>query len=109
MSTFGIITVLELKAKIDAGETFRLIDVREPREHRVSSIAGAELRPLGEIQNWADSLPDKNEEIILHCHHGMRSERAASYLAHLGFTNVKNLVGGIDDWSITVDPDVPRY
>lgn len=109
MGSFGIITTTEVKAKLDAGEHVRLIDVREPREHRVAKIAGAELRPLGEIQNWASELPDRDEQIILHCHHGMRSERAASVLARLGFTNVSNMIGGIDDWSIQVDPSVPRY
>ena len=109
MSSFGIITPTEVKAKQDAGDRFRLIDVREPREHRVANIAGAELMPLGEIQTWATGLTDKNEEIILYCHHGMRSERAASYLAHLGFTNTRNMLGGIDEWSLRVDPSVPRY
>jgi adenylyltransferase/sulfurtransferase len=109
MGSFGIISAAEVKAKRDAGEQFRLIDVREPREHRVANIAGAELRPLGEIQNWASELPDRNEQIILYCHHGMRSERAASFLARIGFTNVSNLVGGIDEWSQRVDPSVPRY
>lgn len=109
MASFGIVTTKEVKAKQDAGEHFRLIDVREPREYRTASIAGSELRPLGQIQVWATELPDKDEQIILHCHHGMRSERAASYLAHLGFTNVSNMAGGIDDWSIQVDRSVPRY
>lgn len=109
MSSFGIVTVAEVKAKQDAGEQFRLIDVREPHEHRVAHLAGAELRPLGQIQTWAQELPDKDEQIVLHCHHGMRSERAAAFLARLGFTNVSNMIGGIDEWSIQVDPSVPRY
>jgi rhodanese-related sulfurtransferase len=109
MGSFGIISVSELKAKQDAGQQFRLIDVREPREYRFANIPAAELKPLGEIQSWAPELPDKDEEIIVYCHHGMRSERAAAFLAHIGFTNVSNLIGGIDDWSIRVDPSVPRY
>jgi len=109
MQTYSTITVEELKAKRDAGEKFRLIDVREPHEHQYASIAGAELKPLGRIAEWARDLPDKDEEIVLHCHHGMRSDRACQFLAAQGFSNLKNLVGGIDEWSLRVDPGVPRY
>jgi len=109
MATYGIITVEELKAKLDADEKFRLIDVREPSEYRTARIEGSELRPLGQIMQWAQELTDKNEEIVLHCHHGMRSDRACQYLAAQGFTNLKNLAGGIDEWSIKIDPSVARY
>lgn len=106
---YGTITVEELKTKLDAGEPVRLIDVREPHEHAHAKIAGAELKPLGQIPNWSQELKDKDEAIVLHCHHGMRSDRACQFLAAQGFTNVKNLIGGIDDWSLRVDPAVPRY
>jgi adenylyltransferase/sulfurtransferase len=109
MANYGVVTVEELKARIDAGEKFRLIDVREPSEHRAAKIEGSELKPLGQIVNWANELSDKDEEIVLHCHHGMRSDRACQYLAAQGFTNVKNLIGGIDEWSLKIDPSVPRY
>jgi rhodanese-related sulfurtransferase len=109
MANYGVVTVEELKARIDAGEKFRLIDVREPSEHRAAKIEGSELKPLGQIVNWANELSDKGEEIVLHCHHGMRSDRACQYLAAQGFTNVKNLIGGIDEWSLKIDPSVPRY
>jgi rhodanese-related sulfurtransferase len=109
MANYGVITVEELKSKRDAGERFRLIDVREPQEHHLARIEGSELKPLGQIIQWAQDLDDKNEEIILHCHHGMRSDRACQYLASQGFTQVKNLEGGIDEWSSKVDPSVPRY
>ena len=109
MAAYGVINVTELKAKLDAGATFRLIDVREPHEHHFAKLPQAELKPLGQITQWAQQLPDKNEEIILHCHHGMRSDRACQFLAAQGFTNLKNLSGGIDDWSLHVDPAVPRY
>ena len=109
MANYGVITVEELKAKQDAGEKFRLIDVRELSEHRTAKIEGSELKPLGQIAGWAPELADKDEEIVLHCHHGMRSDRACQYLAAQGFTNVKNLVGGIDEWSLKIDPLVPRY
>jgi rhodanese-related sulfurtransferase len=108
MATFGTITVEEVKTKQDAGEKFRLIDVREPAEHRACRIAGADLKPLGQIAQWMTDL-NPAEEIVLHCHHGGRSERACAFLAQQGFTNVKNLIGGIDAWSLKVDPSVPRY
>jgi rhodanese-related sulfurtransferase len=98
MAAYGIITATELKAKLDAGEKFRLIDVREPSEYYIANIPGAELKPLGQIMQW-----------VLHCHHGMRSDRACQFLAAQGFTKLKNLTGGIDDWSLRVDPAVPRY
>jgi rhodanese-related sulfurtransferase len=109
MPTYGVVTVEELKAKQDAGERFRLIDVREPSEFHAARIEGAELKPLGQIMGWAAELPDKNEAIILHCHHGMRSDRACQFLAAQGFSNVHNLLGGIDEWSLKIDPSVPRY
>lgn len=109
MPAYGVITVEELKAKRDAGEGFRLIDVREPHEYHHAKIQGAELKPLGQIPLWARELADKDEEIVLHCHHGMRSDRACQFLAAQGFTNLKNLLGGIDEWSLKVDSSVPRY
>jgi rhodanese-related sulfurtransferase len=102
-------TVEELKAKRDAKENFRLIDVREPREHQVACIDGSELKPLGQIPQWSLELTDKNEALILHCHHGMRSERACQFLLQQGFTDVTNLTGGIDEWSLRIDQGVPRY
>src|SRR5262245_60703642 len=109
MTNYGAITVEELKARHDAGDNLRIIDVREASENRVARIEGAELKPLGQIGQWAQELKDEGEEIVLHCHHGMRSDRACQYLAGQGFTNVKNLIGGIDEWSVKIDPSVPRY
>ena len=109
MLNYGIITVEELKAKQDAGDKFRLIDVREAHEYDHAKIAGGELKPLGQIMQWSQELSDKDEEIVMHCHHGMRSDRACQFLAAQGFSNLKNLIGGIDDWSLKVDPNVPRY
>jgi adenylyltransferase/sulfurtransferase len=109
MANYGVITVEELKSRLDAGEKIRLIDVRERTEYGTAKIEGSELKPLGQIANWANELADKGEEIVLHCHHGMRSDHACQYLAAQGFTDVKNLIGGIDEWSLKVDPSVPRY
>jgi rhodanese-related sulfurtransferase len=68
-----------------------------------------ELKPLGQIGRWMYELLDKDEDIVIHCHHGMRSDRACQMLAANGFTNLKNLLGGIDEWSLKIDPSIPRY
>jgi rhodanese-related sulfurtransferase len=109
MSTFTEITVEEVQAKLAAGERFRLIDIREPGEYRTCHIAAAELKPLSQMGQWINDLDNRDEDIVLHCHHGVRSERACGFLASYGFTNVKNMIGGIDEWSLRIDPSVPRY
>ena len=102
------ISVTDLKARIDKGESLFLLDVREPWEHSLAKIDGSVLIPLGTLPNSLDQL-DPNTEIVAYCHHGMRSADATGFLLQQGFSNVKNLVGGIDAWSLQVDPDVPRY
>lgn len=109
MAEYEIITVDELKALIDSESKCRIIDVREPSEFRVARIEGAELKPLGQIMAWMQELSDKEEELVLMCHHGMRSDRACQFLASQGFTKIRNLRGGIDAWSLQIDPGVPRY
>jgi len=88
----------------------RLIDVREQDEWSVARIAGAELLPLSQ---WPDiavkTLTDKSQPLLVQCHHGGRSERAAAWLLAQGFINVTNVAGGIDAWSALVDNSVPRY
>ena len=88
----------------------RLIDVREPAEWAVARIPGAELLPLSEWPALAvESLTDKSQPLLILCHHGSRSARAAAWLLEQGFANVTNLAGGIDAWSEEVDAQVPRY
>jgi adenylyltransferase/sulfurtransferase len=101
------INVQDLKRKMDAGEKFLLIDVREPFEYEIARIDGAKLIPLREIAERANELG--NEEIVVHCHSGMRSAQAVELLRKAGLTNVSNLEGGIDAWSEEIDPTVPRY
>jgi rhodanese-related sulfurtransferase len=103
------ITPRELKDRLEKGEVLRLIDVREPDEWAVARLPGAELIPLGEFQRRAPVELEPGEEIVLYCHHGMRSARAQGFLKAQGHANVLNLTGGIDAWSIQVDPAVPRY
>ncbi len=102
------ITVRELKDRLDKGDKIVLVDVREPWEYSMAKIEGSILIPLGTLPQSLDQL-DSNSEIVAHCHHGMRSADAVAFLSQQGFKNVKNLVGGIDAWSIQVDPSVPRY
>jgi rhodanese-related sulfurtransferase len=103
------ITPIELKARLDKKEHFRLIDVREPDEWTIAKLPTAELMPLGQFaQHTADELSAK-EDIVLYCHHGMRSSRAQAYLKAQGFMTVANLTGGIDAWATQVDPVMKRY
>jgi molybdopterin/thiamine biosynthesis adenylyltransferase/rhodanese-related sulfurtransferase len=98
----------ELKRRMDAGERFELIDVREPFEYEIAQIDGAKLIPLGEIAERLDEL-EREQPIIIHCHSGMRSAQAVRLLQQRGFVKVYNLEGGIDAWSDQVDPNVPKY
>ena len=93
------ITVQELKEKIDAGEKINLVDVREPDERAAFNIGGIFL-PLGKIQTMqTDELDDlKNEEVIFYCRSGNRSGQACLILETMGFTNVRNVVGGMNEW-----------
>ena len=102
------ISVQELKGKLDQGEPIQLIDVREPMEHQIVSLEEAQLIPMNDLPQHIEQL-DPNGEIILHCHHGMRSMQAAYYLYQNGFQNVKSLTGGIDQWAIEIDPTLNRY
>jgi adenylyltransferase/sulfurtransferase len=102
------ISVRELKSKMDSGESITLIDVREPFEYEIARIEGARLIPLGELETHVGELP-KTGALVLQCHSGGRSENAARFLREAGFANAVNLEGGIDAWSVEIDPAVPRY
>lgn len=93
------ITAEELKARLDGGEHINLVDVREPAEHAAFNIGGI-LLPLGKIQTMqTDDIDElKNEEVICYCRSGQRSMQASLMLETFGFTNVKNLTGGMLGW-----------
>ena len=93
------ITVEEVKARLDAGESLHLLDVREPSEHAEFNIGGV-LLPLGKIQIMeTDDIDNlKDEEVIVYCRSGNRSGRASLILETAGFSNVKNLTGGMLAW-----------
>jgi rhodanese-related sulfurtransferase len=94
-----VITVEELKARLDKGESLHLLDVREPSEHAEFNIGGV-LLPLGKIMTMqTDDIDDwKDEEVIVYCRSGNRSGQAGLILETAGFTNVKNLTGGMLAW-----------
>jgi rhodanese-related sulfurtransferase len=101
-------TPIEIKRRLDAGEPLELIDVREPGEIDIAAIPGARVFPMSQAAAWIDHLPGDRELVIV-CHHGMRSMQIAMALAQRGHRNITNLTGGIDLWSTEVDPTIPRY
>ena len=104
------ISVEDLKHKLDRKEDFVLIDVREPFEHQIAHLKKAKLIPLGQLESRVGELEaSKAKEIVAHCHHGGRSRKALELLRAKGFKNLKNVAGGIDEWSVKIDPAVPRY
>jgi monothiol glutaredoxin len=96
-----------LKSMIDAGERFEFYDVRTPEERQLAAIGGAKLLDDAAMRGIEDL--DKDTPLVFHCHHGGRSQAAAERFLQQGFRRVYNLTGGIDAWSTTVDPSVPRY
>jgi rhodanese-related sulfurtransferase len=102
------ITPQALKQRLDQGDQVVLIDVREPWEFNICKIEGAQLIPLGTLGSEFRKLDPKAETVVC-CHMGMRSMDATQFLTQQGFTNVKNLTGGINAWSLQVDPSVPKY
>ena len=96
----------------EAGEDVQLIDVREPAEVAIASLAGFVNLPLSEFATWSAAIHSQFEadrETIVLCHHGMRSAQMCGWLAQQGFTQLKNVTGGIDAYALTVDRSVPRY
>lgn len=103
------ITVYDLKEKLDKNEAFFLLDVREPFEAEISSIGGT-LIPLDQIPSRVDELEErKDDEVIVMCRSGSRSARAVKFLQNRGFTNIKNLKGGINEWAREVDDSLQVY
>ena len=101
------ITVVELKTLLDSGAPLQLWDVRTEGERAIAQIAGARhLDPPGVAE--VEAL-DHATLLVFHCHHGMRSQSAALHFVAKGFTNVCNVIGGIEAWSVQVDAKVPRY
>ena len=102
------ITATEAKEHVDSGTKVTLLDVRNAPEYEICRIEGAVLIPLPELQDRLGEL-DSRDFFVVYCHHGPRSTRAVNLLREVGFSRTKNLAGGIDAWSLEVEPDVPRY
>jgi rhodanese-related sulfurtransferase len=97
-----------LRERLDAGEALTVLDVREPEEIAIARFGGALEIPMQDIPARVDEL-DPSAEIVVVCHHGVRSAHVAMFLVDQGFSRVVNLTGGIDAWSLEVDRSVPRY
>jgi rhodanese-related sulfurtransferase len=99
----------DLAARLrDRNEPPLLLDVREPWEYGICRIEGAQSLPMRQIPAALDEL-DRDRELVVICHHGIRSQQVAMYLDHQGFRNVINLQGGVAAWARDVDPAMPTY
>jgi adenylyltransferase/sulfurtransferase len=104
------ISVQQLAERLAAGEPTCLLDVRQEWEHQTAALPNSHLIPLDQLAARVAEVPaDENGLLVVYCHHGIRSQSAAALLAFLGFANVASLAGGIDAWSLAIDPRVPRY
>jgi rhodanese-related sulfurtransferase len=106
------ITPAEVKAGLDRGENIRLIDVREPEEHAICQIDGAELIPMRTIPQHVQNLDSDNPAgtlLCIFCHHGVRSLNVVDWLRRQDIANCRSMAGGIDRWSREIDPGVRRY
>ena len=102
------ISVSDLEKKQKGGEQFLLVDVREPWEYDTCRIEGAKLIPMRSIPANLQQL-DVDHDVICYCHHGQRSLDVAAWLRAQGVETAQSLAGGIDRWSLEIDPSVPRY
>jgi rhodanese-related sulfurtransferase len=99
----------EVKTRLDNSEHIRLIDVREPEEHAICHIEGAELMPMNTIPQNLQQLDSGDAPLIVFCHHGVRSLTVVDWLRRQGVENCQSMRGGVDQWSREIDPTVPRY
>ena len=107
------ISVEELAIRLAEGDgNLQLIDVREPQEVATAYIEGFAVLPLSQFDQWCEEITtrfDPQAETLVICHHGIRSAQMCQWLLNAGFTNVKNIIGGIDAYSRLVDPNIPLY
>lgn len=102
------ITPIALSARLAQGDVVVVLDVREPWEFDLASVPNSTLVPLSTLPSAVNRL-ERDAEYVVLCHHGMRSDMAANWMRAQGYERVRNLVGGIDAWSLEVDASVPRY
>ncbi len=104
------VSAFEVHRRRQRGDELLLLDVRGPDEFQKAHIEGATLIPVDELAGRLDEIGAfRDRPVVVHCHHGPRSRRAAKLLLENGFERVEELTGGIEAWSVTVDPRVPRY
>jgi rhodanese-related sulfurtransferase len=101
----------DVKRRLDAGERLTLIDVREPAEFQAARIAGAELIPMRTIPAQLQRLEAAADDstLVVFCHHGVRSLNVVNWLREQGVASCQSMAGGIDRWSLEIDPAIPRY
>ncbi len=111
--SFTEITVTELATKLaNVDRVYQFVDVREPHELELAALPQFINLPLSEHAQWSPEIYtrlDKDLETLVLCHHGMRSAQMCQWLIAQGFTNVSNIIGGIDAYSYHVDPSLPKY
>jgi len=104
------IDVQDVAALRASGRLPLLLDCREPDEHAIARIEGAVLIPMQTIpERLPDLEPQRAGRIVVHCHHGVRSLRVVRFLRDRGFAGARSMAGGIDAWSLEIDPATPRY
>jgi len=103
------ITPEEVKAKLDRRDSFTLLDVREPWEYETARIDSAKLMPMGDVPSRAHQELDPDEDVVVFCHHGVRSMNVTVWLRQQGFEKAQSMRGGIDAWSRKVEAKVPLY
>jgi rhodanese-related sulfurtransferase len=111
MSDFPLhIDVHSVRDLLESGDTFVLLDCREPHEHALVRIDGSRHVPMNHIPTRVDELnPFRHQRIVVYCHHGVRSLQVTQWLREHGFDRAQNMMGGIDVWSLVVDTGLPRY
>jgi len=99
---------IDLKTYLDTGKQPLLLDVREPWEFEICQIEGSQLLPMRQIPAKTETI-DPHQEIVVICHHGIRSRQVGYFLERTGFTQVINLTGGLEAWAREVDNKMPTY
>ncbi len=98
----------EVKQRQERNEELAILDVREPWERQTASISGSQYIPMADIPSRLQEL-DPDQHIVVYCHYGVRSLSVTGWLRKQGYEKVQSIAGGIDQWSLQIDPKIPRY
>ncbi len=100
----------DLATALRSDDPPRLLDVRQPEEYSIVALPEAKLIPLSDLPERLSEVGDwKDKEVVVYCHHGIRSAHAINWLSQQGFAKLVNLTGGIDLWAVEVEPEMARY